>query len=163
MPHRPSTSAARQCLRLKHLQAPSRMQLSSLKALNQSLSGTSNSKAFTCLFSPHALNCRPSMPRRCFSDPRPALLRLSPSSSRVETLYSTSPPSAAPKSLSAEQFHELADSYIDSLLVHLEQLQEERADVDCEYSVRTPFIKPSSSPDLLRSTSPAGMNHRQAF
>ncbi len=43
---------------------------------------------------------------------------------------------AEPASISTEEYHEIADSYIEDLVSKLEQLQEEREDVDCEYSVR---------------------------
>lgn len=148
MPRSPLTSAPRQCLRLCHSHAPSRTRPSvSKKTLNQSLSTTSNSKPYVCLFASPAQNCRPSPSSRRFSIPRPACPWQCWSFSRFGAPYSTSPPFTAPESLSAEQYHQLADSYIDSLLVHLEQLQEERDDVDCEYSVR-------SIPPTSRATSP---------
>ncbi|KAL8798268.1 MAG: hypothetical protein Q9200_007801 [Gallowayella weberi] len=50
--------------------------------------------------------------------------RLKPSPAAV----STSEP------ISIDQFHRLADEYIDNLVKQLEELQEERRDVDCEYS-----------------------------
>ncbi|KAL8997047.1 MAG: hypothetical protein Q9169_003588 [Polycauliona sp. 2 TL-2023] len=40
----------------------------------------------------------------------------------------------APEPLSVDQYHRLADQYIDVLVSRLEELQEERRDVDCEYS-----------------------------
>lgn len=43
-----------------------------------------------------------------------------------------------PALLSMERYHTLADSYIDNLVMHLEELQEEREDVDVEYSVLYP-------------------------
>ncbi|MCJ1430606.1 Mitochondrial chaperone Frataxin [Sticta canariensis] len=128
MPQRSSSSAARQCLRLCHPQASLRTRLSSSKTLHPSPSASS------CLYSSHPLNFRASSLSRSSFAPRPARPRQSWSGFRLRAPYSTSPPISSPESLSAEQYHELADSYIDSLLVHLEQLQEERADVDCEYS-----------------------------
>lgn len=136
MPQRSSSSVARQCLRLCHPQASSRTRLSSLKTLHQSPSASSSSTPYICLCSSHPLNFRASSFSRSSFAPRPARPRQSWSEFRLRAPYSTSPPISSPESLSAEQYHELADSYIDSLLVHLEQLQEERADVDCEYSVR---------------------------
>ncbi|KAI4241782.1 MAG: hypothetical protein L6R40_004328 [Gallowayella cf. fulva] len=41
---------------------------------------------------------------------------------------------STPENLSVDQYHRLADEYIDNLVAHLEELQEERRDVDCEYS-----------------------------
>ncbi|KAL8668271.1 MAG: hypothetical protein Q9168_007102 [Polycauliona sp. 1 TL-2023] len=40
----------------------------------------------------------------------------------------------APEPISVDQFHRLADHYIDALVSKLEELQEERREVDCEYS-----------------------------
>ncbi|KAI4231949.1 MAG: hypothetical protein LQ349_005279 [Xanthoria aureola] len=39
-----------------------------------------------------------------------------------------------PEPISIDQYHRLADHYIDGLVAKLEELQEERRDVDCEYS-----------------------------
>ncbi|KAI4244781.1 MAG: hypothetical protein L6R42_010362, partial [Xanthoria sp. 1 TBL-2021] len=41
---------------------------------------------------------------------------------------------SAPEPISIDQYHRLADHYIDTLVSKLEELQEERRDVDCEYS-----------------------------
>lgn len=46
----------------------------------------------------------------------------------------TSSSSDSGSELSIEEYHSLSNSYIDTLVAILEQLQEERADVDCEYS-----------------------------
>lgn len=67
-------------------------------------------------------------------------------------LYSTDTntpqaPSQKPLKLSVERYHDLADCYIDLLLVELEKLQEDREDVDCEYSVRS-FYLPHKTDDL---------------
>lgn len=51
-------------------------------------------------------------------------------------LSSTSAP-AAP--LTTDQYHHLSDQYIDTLVAALEEMQEEREDVDVEYSVRVYF------------------------
>ncbi|KAL8683535.1 MAG: hypothetical protein Q9224_006675 [Gallowayella concinna] len=42
---------------------------------------------------------------------------------------------STPEPISIDQFHRLADEYIDNLVAQLEELQEQRRDVDCEYSV----------------------------
>lgn len=42
---------------------------------------------------------------------------------------------AKPAELTAEQYHELADAYMDTLVERMEQLQEESDQVDVEYSV----------------------------
>ncbi|KAI4141663.1 MAG: hypothetical protein L6R39_005238, partial [Caloplaca ligustica] len=39
-----------------------------------------------------------------------------------------------PESLDIDEYHRLADTYIDNLVAKLEQIQEERDEVDCEYS-----------------------------
>jgi frataxin len=45
---------------------------------------------------------------------------------------------AAPLELSIERYNQLSDEYIDAIVSKLEELQEEREDVDVEYSVRLP-------------------------
>ena len=58
--------------------------------------------------------------------------------------FSTTPTQPAPTSPSSPEpmdighYHQLADTYIDTLVLKLEEIQEKRDDVDCEYSVR-PF------------------------
>lgn len=42
--------------------------------------------------------------------------------------------------ISTEQYHKLADTYIDVLVSALEEVQEKRQDVDCEYSVCAPLL-----------------------
>ena len=44
---------------------------------------------------------------------------------------------AQPAELTNEQYHELADAYMDSMVERMEQLQEEKDEVDVEYSVRS--------------------------
>lgn len=39
--------------------------------------------------------------------------------------------------LTQEQYNELSDEYMDTMVEKLEELQEEREDVDVEYSVRS--------------------------
>ncbi|KAJ5037958.1 uncharacterized protein L3040_006834 [Drepanopeziza brunnea f. sp. 'multigermtubi'] len=41
---------------------------------------------------------------------------------------------SAPADITAEEYHELADAYLDALIEKLETLQEEREEVDVEYS-----------------------------
>ena len=60
------------------------------------------------------------------------------SSSSQPNLLTPNEPSthvSASTPISTEKYHDRADTYIDSLVSQLEQLQEEREDVDCEYSV----------------------------
>lgn len=60
-------------------------------------------------------------------------------------LFSTSavrnaPPEAStPEPLDIDHYHRVADHYIDNLVAKLEEMQEEREDVDCEYSVSLSF------------------------
>ena len=64
-------------------------------------------------------------------------MRLKCSTSRTSTSgISTSPTLQVtePSSISIEQFHHLSDTFIDTLVLKLEALQEERDDVDVEYS-----------------------------
>jgi frataxin len=48
---------------------------------------------------------------------------------------------SGPAEITTEQFHEVADQYLDALIEKLEALQEEAEEVDVEYSVSalTPF------------------------
>lgn len=43
---------------------------------------------------------------------------------------------AEPAPISTEDYHKIADEYIEKLVHKLEQMQEEKGDMDCEYSVR---------------------------
>lgn len=43
---------------------------------------------------------------------------------------------ADPAPISTEDYHKVADGYIEKLVHKLEQMQEEKGDMDCEYSVR---------------------------
>jgi frataxin len=47
----------------------------------------------------------------------------------------TATTSLEPANIEIEEFHKLADEYLDTLIAKLEQLQEEREEVDVEYSV----------------------------
>ncbi|KAL8899803.1 MAG: hypothetical protein Q9192_001397 [Flavoplaca navasiana] len=66
-----------------------------------------------------------------FSDQHVHARAFSTSSPRLNP---TSSEPLAPEPISIDQFHQLADHYIDNLVSRLEELQEERRDVDCEYS-----------------------------
>ncbi|MCJ1453553.1 Mitochondrial chaperone Frataxin [Mycoblastus sanguinarius] len=46
----------------------------------------------------------------------------------------SSTPVTEPSAISVDEYHKLSDAYIDTLVSHLEELQEEREDVDVEYS-----------------------------
>ncbi len=43
-----------------------------------------------------------------------------------------------PANITEAEYHQVADSYLDRLLAHLEKLQDKREDVDVEYVVRSP-------------------------
>ena len=58
-----------------------------------------------------------------------------PSRRQITTTSSTSYANSEPAPLTIEEYHALSDSYIEGLLVQLEELQEEREDVDVEFSV----------------------------
>jgi frataxin len=49
---------------------------------------------------------------------------------------------SGPADITTEQFHEVADQYLDALIEKLEALQEETEEVDVEYSVSafSPFV-----------------------
>lgn len=67
--------------------------------------------------------------------------KLRKANKRLVLAYSTSPAlsSSQKSAISAEEYHKLADAYIDMLVGVLEELQEKRHDVDCEYSVKFLF------------------------
>lgn len=56
------------------------------------------------------------------------------SASAASQKSTSSDPDADSDELSIEEYHSLSNRYIDTLVSILEQLQEDRADVDCEYS-----------------------------
>lgn len=77
--------------------------------------------------------------------PKHHLFNSQPYSSSSSSSSTSSAPAASQKSpssdsdadsdeLSIEEYHRLSNRYIDTLVSILEQLQEDRADVDCEYS-----------------------------
>ena len=77
-----------------------------------------------------------------FHRPLPAHLRaVNLAGSRITRRSLTTTTTQAPTPISPSTYHALADEYIDALVLELEELQEDREEVDCEYSVR---ILPSS-------------------
>ncbi|KAI6708768.1 hypothetical protein PZA11_005664 [Diplocarpon coronariae] len=76
-------------------------------------------------------------PSRSFLASRSSLKGLSPDSAdpapkeAERESYNTA---SAPADISVEEFHELADTYLDVLIERLEALQEDREEVDVEYS-----------------------------
>jgi frataxin len=73
---------------------------------------------------------------RSFSASRPQLKGLSPETENPQPKEAEANSTAsAPANLSAEQYAELSDTYMDALVEKLEQLQEENEGIDVEYSV----------------------------
>lgn len=123
-------------LRRKRLCFPRPNQNSSLRQLQSfhySSTSFSTCNAHTSVASPRRNDCN-IFPLICSSH---SLLELRNASTRSKLNYST--PSASTSSqkptISTEQYHKLADTYIDVLVGVLEEVQEKRQDVDCEYSV----------------------------
>jgi frataxin len=59
---------------------------------------------------------------------------------------------SGPADITIEQFHELADHYLEALIEKLEALQEETEEVDVEYSVCVPLaalVFPSEEIEIL--------------
>ncbi|KAI4139210.1 MAG: hypothetical protein LQ341_004307, partial [Variospora aurantia] len=85
------------------------------------------------------------LPYMKLSFPRQAQERVSPTiqqqqqQQRPSFSTSTARPDAdattsSPEPLDIDRYHRLADTYIDALVAKLEEIQEERDEVDCEYS-----------------------------
>ena len=64
----------------------------------------------------------------------------------VPQSYATSP-----SAISIDEYHERSDTYIDSLVAKLEEIQEEREDVDVAYSVCTTISPASFCPTFTHS------------
>jgi len=80
--------------------------------------------------------------RRPFSVTTPTCKGLSPETENPQpTEPEASGSSAAPAPLTDQQYNEISDDYMNAIVEKLEQLQEEREDVDVEYSVRAPSQK----------------------
>ena len=100
-----------------------------------------------------------------FHRPTPA-----PSHTTTPARCLTTTAATVPTPISTPTYHSLADEYIDALVLELEELQEDREDVDCEYSVsihpsfiflpKNPLHKtntynrPASSPSPSHPTAP---------
>ncbi|KAL8712213.1 MAG: hypothetical protein Q9225_006978 [Loekoesia sp. 1 TL-2023] len=52
----------------------------------------------------------------------------------TSSIRHTPAPSSSPEPIDIDQYHRLADTYIDNLVAKLEAIQEERGNIDCEYS-----------------------------
>ncbi|KAL2072941.1 hypothetical protein VTL71DRAFT_10265 [Oculimacula yallundae] len=80
-----------------------------------------------------------SLSRRALSTTRPTFKGLSPESEdptpkEPETEAYEPSSSSAPADISIEEYHEMSDTYLNGVIEKLEQLQEEREEVDVEYS-----------------------------
>ncbi|KAL9020897.1 MAG: hypothetical protein Q9185_001860 [Variospora sp. 1 TL-2023] len=81
------------------------------------------------------------LPFMKFSFPQQAQKRISPTIQQQQPSFSTSTArpdadatTSSPEPLDIDRYHRLADTYIDALVAKLEEIQEERDEVDCEYS-----------------------------
>lgn len=64
----------------------------------------------------------------------------------------TEPAANEPTPISIDEYHKLSDAYIDTLVAQLEEMQEEREDVDVEYSVCSSPPLPNLSHSAPSST-----------
>lgn len=72
-----------------------------------------------------------------FCNDRPALRSSFSTSSRVAVhLTAEEIKTAQPAEITEGEYHELADEYIETLLTEYEKMQDDRTDIDVEYSVR---------------------------
>jgi hypothetical protein len=60
-----------------------------------------------------------------------------------------------PAVITDAEYHTAADDYMDRLLTHLEALEEKNADMEVEYSVRTPVLFTTASTRALTPNRPA--------
>ncbi|KAK4186220.1 Frataxin-like domain-containing protein [Podospora australis] len=70
---------------------------------------------------------------RSFSDSLPTKKNITPDSGEVE-FKETPKPIQTPAKLTDSEYHTVADEYLERLLYHLEELAEQRTDVEVEYS-----------------------------
>jgi len=78
---------------------------------------------------------------RSFGSCRPVLKGLSPESENPTPTLSAkaSLTPAAPANLTAEQYNEFSDAYMDALVAKLEELQDASEEIDVDYSVLAPL------------------------
>ncbi len=84
---------------------------------------------------------RPATAPRPFSSSATSLTRITPqpdpsNPEPSKKLHAGTAHVAEPANITEAQYHELADSYIDGIVEKLEKLQEEKEEVEVEYSVR---------------------------
>ena len=84
----------------------------------------------------------PSIASRSFSSSIINSKGITPESSdpRPKIPESHGPTATAPTEISIEEYHQVSDDYMDTIVHKLEQLQEAREDVDVEFSVSFSFI-----------------------
>lgn len=82
---------------------------------------------------------QPICPRRLFSASATRARGIMPHTEHpVKDDTAKAEPTYGVVELSDSKYHELADAYLEAVLVKFEQLQDSREDVDIEYSVRRP-------------------------
>ena len=135
-------------LKLSKLVSPTRTALRTAHPLRAT---TITSSSF--LQSSYNISSGAPLSSRAFSTTPRTLKGLSPESadpppkeSEPEAYEPTS--SSEPADISIEEYHELSDAYLNGLIEKLEQLQEEREEVDVEYSVST-FLYPACNACIL--------------
>jgi frataxin-like iron-binding protein CyaY len=104
---------------------------------------------------------------RSFTTSRPLAKGLSPETDNPqpkEAETNDTASSAQPANITAAQYEELSDQYLDSLIQKLEQLQEESEEVDCEYSVGAAFLHCFKLPyHLMGMSADVAVTHRPAY
>jgi len=85
-------------------------------------------------------------PARTFSSTRATYKGLSPESEDPQPIpkQPLSNTATKPTDITAQEYEELSNSYMDFLVEKLEELQEEKEEVDVEYSVRCSQDPPSN-------------------
>lgn len=83
----------------------------------------------------------PVVAARAFHASKPVFKGLSPETDnpqpkQPEAHTATAP---SPTEITVEEYHQASDAYMDTIVAKLEQLQEQREDVDVEFSVRIYF------------------------
>ena len=96
----------------------------------------------------HMSNRNPGKQRRAIHSTRPAGAQdgsRTASTDSASQLKATSPSPVVPADISNEEYHNRADDVMEELLARLEDLQEDREDVEVEYSVRNDPLLYSTS------------------
>ncbi len=82
--------------------------------------------------------CNPVIASRAFHASKSAFKGLSPETDNPQPKKPEAHAASAsqPTEISIEEYHQVSDAYMDTVVAKLEQLQEQREDVDVEFSVR---------------------------